>query len=118
MFVIYEYSDAKLIILSFAIIKPAAFFAEIKYAAPQNVWTISKFLQDEATRDIGKTTSYAGKIMSDIIQITSDLFFAVANLWETKTYTTLPANNQFSANQAIEQKLLYLEPKRNNATAF
>jgi len=78
MFVIYEYSDAKLIILSFAIIKPAAFFAEIKYAAPQNVWTISKFLQDEATRDIGKTTSYAGKIMSDIIQITSDIIFSTS----------------------------------------
>ncbi|GEM_PF-4402248 len=36
--------------------------------------------------DMGKTTSYAGKIMSDIIQTTSDLFSAVANLWETVSY--------------------------------
>ena len=40
----------------------------------------------KAIWDMGKTMSYAGKIMSDIIQTTSDLFSAVANLWETVSY--------------------------------
>ena len=30
--------------------------------------------------DVGKTMSYVEKIMSDIIQTTSDLFFAFANI--------------------------------------
>ena len=30
--------------------------------------------------DVGKTMSYAGKIISDIIQITSDLFLPFANV--------------------------------------
>ncbi len=32
----------------------------------------------KTTFDVGKTTSYAGKIMSDVIQTTSDIIFAVA----------------------------------------
>ena len=33
--------------------------------------------------------SYVEKIMSDVIQTTSDLFSAVANLWETVYYNKL-----------------------------
>ncbi len=38
--------------------------------------------------DMGKTMSHAGKIISDVIETTSDLFSAVASLWITKTYVT------------------------------
>ena len=36
--------------------------------------------------DAGKTMSYVEKIMSDIIQITSDLFSAIANVSKAETY--------------------------------
>ena len=38
----------------------------------------------KTTSDVGKTTSYAGKIISDIIQTTSDLFFATCNALKNK----------------------------------
>ena len=38
----------------------------------------------KTTSDIRKTMSYAGKIISDIIQITSDLFFAPCNPLKAK----------------------------------
>ena len=43
--------------------------------------TIAHFFQNtpKITFDVGKTMSYAGKIMSDIIQTTSDLFSAVSS---------------------------------------
>ena len=39
----------------------------------------------KTTWDIGKTMSYAGKIISDIIQTTSDIIFAVCNTLKNKT---------------------------------
>ncbi|GEM_PF-1951252 len=40
----------------------------------------------KTTSDVEKTMSYAGKIISDIIQTISDLFSAVANAWLTMLY--------------------------------
>ena len=34
----------------------------------------------ETTFDVGKTMSYAEKIMSDVIQTTSDIIYAIASL--------------------------------------
>ena len=41
------------------------------------------------TFDVGKTMSYVGKIMSDIIQTTSDLFLPITNTCKTTTYTSM-----------------------------
>ena len=43
----------------------------------------------KTTFDVGKTMSYAGKIMSDIIQTTSDLFLPFASTCETIAYKNL-----------------------------
>ncbi len=45
--------------------------------------------------DIGKTMSYGGKIMSDIIQTTSDLFSSFSNRRETMTYGIFSKEDNF-----------------------
>ena len=102
MFVIYEYSDAKLIILSFAITIPATFFAEIKSAALQNQKQAAFSNAPKTMFDVGKTMSDVEKIMSDVIQTTSDLFLPLANVWKTKTYIARPIFGQFPTNQPVK----------------
>ena len=50
-----------------------------------------------------KTTSDVGKIISDIIQITSDLFSAIANIWKTNRCTKHALFGHYSANQLFTQ---------------
>ena len=50
--------------------------------------------------------SYVGKIMSDVIQTTSDLFCAVANAWSAMSY----ANNFGSIQPFVFQRVVRFVP--------
>ena len=59
----------------------------------------------ETTSDTGKTTSYIEKIMSDIIQTTSDIIFRPCNLLENIYLQKIFASLQIFGNQCVMQNL-------------
>ena len=57
----------------------------------------------KTTWDMGKTMSYAGKIMSDVEKATSDIFSLFANTGKTKRYAFYLVHKHFLVNQHIMQ---------------
>ena len=53
--------------------------------------------------DVVKTMSYVEKIISDIIQTTSDLFSPVANIWKTNRYEKKSLHGYFFEFQCVMQ---------------
>jgi len=53
------------------------------------------------TWDVGKTMSYVGKMMSDVNQTTSDLFFAACKRLKNKALQTVLVLRQFFEIQGV-----------------
>ncbi len=53
--------------------------------------------------DVVKTMSYVEKIISDIIQTTSDLFLPIANVWKTNHYKRHSLQGYFLEFQYVMQ---------------
>ena len=63
----------------------------------------------KTTFDVGKTVSYAGKIISDIIQTTSDIILADCNALKNKTLQTNNSTTQKTEIQYVGIKIRILQ---------